>query len=95
MAEDEISPEKFDKLNDKDKVQYLTGELGRSAKLLIEGHYIMTQYSDRYEDLWEGVEGLLALVRKRFPDDFKEGGKGFTCKHHKRLADHIQKWKTK
>lgn len=25
---------------------------------------------------------LLAFIRERFPDDFKPGGKGFTCPHH-------------
>jgi hypothetical protein len=95
MEEIELTPEQFDKMNDESKVKYLTAELGSSAKLLIEGHYLVSEYSDRYEDLSQGVVGLLNFVKERFPDDFKEGGKGFTCPHHKRLAAHVKRWSIK
>ena len=36
-------------------------------------------------ELREAAESLLAFIRERFPEDFKEGGRGFVCPHHARL----------
>lgn len=35
-----------------------------------------------HDDLVTACQGLLQFVRERYPDDFKEGGRGFICPHH-------------
>lgn len=52
------------------------------------------QYKHRAEEaekreqlLREAAEGLLAHIRDRFPDDFRDGGRGFVCPHHIKLAE--------
>jgi hypothetical protein len=42
-------------------------------------------------ELLEACEGLLGFIRERYPDDFKEGGKGFTCPHHLAIEAAIKK----
>lgn len=44
-----------------------------------------------HDELLEAAKNLLEFVKGRFPDDFKEGGKGFTCPYHKALEAAIQK----
>lgn len=35
--------------------------------------------------LTDAANGLLAFIRSKFPDDFRPGGRGFTCPHHQAL----------
>lgn len=42
-------------------------------------------------ELLEAARELLDFIRARFPADFGEGGKGFTCPHHIKLAAAIAK----
>lgn len=30
---------------------------------------------------------LLAFIRFKYPEDFKEGGRGYICPHHKKIAE--------
>jgi hypothetical protein len=43
------------------------------------------------EELVEACEGLLTFIRERYPDDFKQGGRGFTCPHHMAIETAIKK----
>ncbi len=44
-------------------------------------------------DLLEAAENLLEFIKAKYPNDFIEGGKGFTCKYHLKLQTAIAKAK--
>jgi hypothetical protein len=48
---------------------------------------------ERNKTLVEACEGLLQFIREKYPDDFKEGGRGFICPHHIEIADALAKAK--
>ncbi len=35
--------------------------------------------------LIDANHALLNFIRQKYPDDFKEGGSGFTCPHHREI----------
>lgn len=37
------------------------------------------------QELYEAASELLEFIRQKFPNDFKEGGRGFTCPFHQAL----------
>lgn len=44
-------------------------------------------------DLSQAAENLLAFVRSKYPDDFKEGGRGYICPFHIALSEAVKKVK--
>jgi FtsZ-binding cell division protein ZapB len=56
------------------------------------GKQLQSQQQEN-EKLRDACSGLLNHIRERFPDDFKPGGKGFTCPHHKAIAAALSKGK--
>lgn len=36
-------------------------------------------------DMYEACKGLLEFIKSKYPEDFKAGGKGFTCPHHQAI----------
>lgn len=44
-----------------------------------------------YRELEDACRGLLAFIQKRYPDDFREGGRGYICPHHIAINDALQR----
>jgi len=57
----------------------------------MQGRWKDTFYlSEDVNRLKTACEGLLEFIRIKYPDDFKEGGQGFTCPHHQAIYEILQ-----